>query len=383
MDATRTQSHSSRRLTRVAIVALAFALALMALPGVASADAHSRIKRPHQRKAHASQKKRKVVVTGKHGHSTGVTTTYGSPAAPPTIGENQEIVGIAPSSPSPGSTGSSKSAAPATIGTPSVTTETTPAAPVSVPPVAPEPPAQTLPTPELPASSGLLFDGTKSSQYSIEAAPHAVTEVPDPAGSGQSVFDLTVNNQDVAPITPTENPRAQMLSPGIIHPGDEFWLETKFFIPTGMPYVSEWMSLVSIYGPPFEGSSPWQISINEHELRWMRNGGHGYDIPWKAPLSAAEGNWTTVLLHEKFATEGFVEMWINGQQINFFSAGASRNPSHEPQTTHLSMETMDSSNDGGVNAAKIMQYRAVNMFQSASVYFQPLRIGTTRSSVEY
>jgi hypothetical protein len=377
MDAPRT----SRRLLTTAALALAFAVSFTALLGAAPADAHSRTKRPTPRKQTAAHhKKRKVAPTKKGGRSSWTGT--GAPSSPSSIGENQPTAGGAPEG-STTPTAKPTATPTTTTTTPTTTPETAPVSPVTIPPVAPEPPTQTLPTPELPTNGSVLFKGTKASEYSIEAAPHAVTEVPDPAGSGQSVFDLTVQNQDVAPITPTENPRAQMLSPGIINNGSEFWLQTKFYIPVGMPYVSEWLSLVSIYGPPFEGSSPWQISINEHELRWMRNGDHNWDVPWKAPLAAAEGHWTTVLLHEKFATNGFVEMWINGQQINFFAPGASRNSSHEAPTTRLEMATMDSSNNGGANAAKIMQYRAVNMFQAASIYFQPLVVGTSRSAVEY
>jgi hypothetical protein len=368
-----------RRLLTTAIVALAFAFATVALLGAASADAKSRVKHPQPRKALVHKKHKARVAPKKKGRPVAAPNSGGSSSS---LGGGQAVAGTPAPTTSGGTTTATQKPTVPTAAEPTPA-ETAPTPPATIPPVEAEPPTESLPTPELPTSAGLLFNGTKASDYSIEAAPHAVSEVPDPAGSGQSVFDLTVANQDVAPITPTENPRAQMLSPGLIHNGDEFWLQTKFYIPVGMPYVSEWMSLVSIYGPPFEGSSPWQISINEHELRWMRNGDHNWDIPWKAPLSAAEGQWTTVLLHEKFATEGFVEMWINGQQINFFSTGASRNPGREAQTPHLAMATMDSSNNAGANAAKIMQYRAVNMFQSASIYFQPLRIGTTRSAVEY
>jgi hypothetical protein len=63
-------------------------------------------------------------------------------------------------------------------------------------------------------------------------------------------------------------------------------------------------------------------------------------------------------------------MWIDGQQVSFPGAGQ-----------RISMKTMDSSNDEGPNAAKIMQYREAGMFSSASVYFGPLKLGTSRTSV--
>jgi hypothetical protein len=217
-------------------------------------------------------------------------------------------------------------------------------------------------------SAGLLFNGEHVSDFSLlQAAPGAITEVPNPSGGGTAI-DMTVNDRDVAPITPTDNPRAQALSDSIIEAGDEFWLSTSFYVPPGFPTVTGWMSLVSIYGPPFAGSSPWQIEVVGNELQWMRNSTYHWDVPWRTPL--ARGSWVSVLLHERFATDGWVEMWINGQQVSFFN-----------RETKLNMQTMDSSNGAGANAAKIMQYRKAGMFESASVYFGPLKLGTTRESV--
>jgi hypothetical protein len=256
-------------------------------------------------------------------------------------------------------------------------------------PAAPEateaPAEETVPTPaEAPAPSyadpDLIFDGGQIGDFGlIQAAPDAISEVADPAGSGKQVLKLTVDDGDVAPVTPTENPRAQALSPGVIHNGDDFWLETKFLLPADLPQIPSWFGLVSIYGAPFDGPSPWCIEINEDEFRWQRNGNSDWDIPWRAPL--IKGSWVTILTHERFADDGFIEMWVNGKQINFFAPG-NHNPNHHPQTTRLEMATMDSSNYAAPNAAKIMQYRKVGMFKSASVYFDHLKLGKTRASVE-
>jgi hypothetical protein len=191
---------------------------------------------------------------------------------------------------------------------------------------------------------------------------------------------MTVNDQDEAPVTPTDNPRAQALSPDIINQGQEFWLATKFLIPADFPTsVPGWMSLVSIYGAPFAGSSPWQVGIDGNQLSWDRNASYNWDTPWKTPL--VRGQWTTILLHERFASDGFVEMWVNGAPVTFFAPGSSYNPSRHAATQHLEMKTVDSSNGGGANAAKIMQYRQAGMFQSATVYFGALKVGTTRTAV--
>lgn len=251
---------------------------------------------------------------------------------------------------------------------------------------APEAAPQPEPAPEEPApeplpnlSADLLFDGSRLSAFAqLQAAPGAITEVADPLGSGATNFRFTVKDSDVYPITPTEDPRAQALSTSFIKSGDEIWLKTKFMLPSDLPSVPGWMSLVSIYGPPFDGPSPWRIGIDSNELHWQRNGSYGYDVPWRMPL--VRGRWITVLLHERFASDGWVEMWIDGAQIAFFATGG-YNPDHHPQTERLAMATMDSSNDGGSNHAKIMQYRQAGMFNSTSVYFGPLRVGTSRASV--
>jgi hypothetical protein len=217
--------------------------------------------------------------------------------------------------------------------------------------------------------SDLLFDGSRIANFDeLQAAPNAITEVPDPAGSGELSFQMNVSESDVYPVTPTENPRAQALSPPIIDAGDEFWLKTKFMLPEEMPTIDGWMSLVSIYGAPFNGSSPWQIEATEDELLWMRNETYDWDVPWRMPL--VKGRWITVLLHERFGSDGFVEMWIDGQPVSFFG-----------REQHLAMQTMDASNNEGANAAKIMQYREAGMFDSASVYFGALLVGKTRASV--
>jgi hypothetical protein len=219
------------------------------------------------------------------------------------------------------------------------------------------------------SSNDLLFNGAHLADFAqIQAAPDAIAETPDPLGSGESGFGMSVEDDDVFPLTPTDDPRAQALSPSLIDPGEEIWLKTKFMIPTDFPSVPGWMTLVSIYGPPFGGPSPWQVGIHDDELVWQRNGTYDYDVPWRAPLE--KGRWVEVLLHERFASDGWVEMWIDGQQVSF-PGGMER----------IEMQTMDSTNDGGANHAKIMQYRQAGMFDSATVYFGPLLLGTTRAAV--
>jgi hypothetical protein len=256
------------------------------------------------------------------------------------------------------------------------TKPTTPAIPTS--PSAPTTPT-TPATPSLPTVDS-IFAGVKLKDFAlVQSAPNAITEVPDPLGSGQTVLKLTVSDKDVAPITPTENPRAQALSPDIIKAGDEFWLSTTFMLPQDFPSnVPGWVGLGSIYGEPFGGPSPWQLDVEGDHICWPRNSNYKWDVPWQMPI--VKGQWITVLLHERFASDGWVEMWVNGQPIKFFTSGG-YNPNKVAPTEHLAMQTMDKSNNGGANSAKIANYREKGMFASLTVYFGALRVGKTRASV--
>jgi hypothetical protein len=270
---------------------------------------------------------------------------------------------------------------PTTPNTP--TTPTAPSKPTT--PTAPTTPgtptAPTAPVTPTPPTADSIFTGAKIKDFALlQSAPNAITEVPDPLGSGQNVIKMTVSDKDVAPITPTENPRAQALSPDIIKSGDEFWLSTKFLLPQDFPSnVPGWVGLGSIYGEPFGGPSPWQLDIEGEHICWPRNSNYKWDVPWQMPI--VRGQWVTVLLHERFASDGWVEMWVNGQPIKFFSSGGSYNPNKIAPTERLAMKTMDSSNNGGPNSAKIANYRLKGMFSSLTIYFGALRVGKTRASV--
>lgn len=263
----------------------------------------------------------------------------------------------------------------------------TPAEPAPTPtePTEPAPtPAEPVPPPtseEAPTSADLLFQGTHISDFWLnQSAPGAVSEVADPAGSGETVFKMTVKNSDVAPITPTSDPRAQLLTPNTIVAGQEFWWSAKFFLPADFPSsVPGWLTVMQgAYGPPFNGTPPWHLEISGSELRWQRNSTYGWDIPWRTPL--VRNRWVKVLLHEGFGTNGFVEMWIDGQQVSFFGAG-SYNPNHEATSQRLTMKTMDASNNGGANEMAIQSYRKAGMFETVTLFQGAPRLGKTRASV--
>jgi hypothetical protein len=232
-----------------------------------------------------------------------------------------------------------------------------------------------------PDTGDLLFSATHLSDFWLrQSAPGAITEAPDPAGSGQTVFKLTVSDNDGYPVTPTENPRAEMLSPPTIEAGDEIWWSARFFLPADFPTSTpNFVTLLQgPYGQPWNGTPPFHIEANGGVLKWQRNSTYGWDIPWQMPV--VKNQWVSFLIHERFGSDGWVEMWVNGQPITFF-AGGTNNPSHVAPTQHLAMATMDGSNNAQPNSIYLQQYRKKGMYPSLTVYQGPLKIGTTRASV--
>jgi hypothetical protein len=238
----------------------------------------------------------------------------------------------------------------------------------------------------IPAASAhakVLFDGSHLTNFEeVRGAAGTITEVSDPLGSGKTVFKTTVTNSQVYPSSPFSNPRADAVSPSFLEEGDEFWLKTKIMVPKSFPKsISGGMLLTSIIGAPAAGSPPWSLSTYGEDLSWQRNETYGYDIPWE--MSLERENWIGIVLHERLdgGGAGWVEMWVNGEQVTFFDPETSWNPNEEPETVRLQMATMDESNNAGPNNAKIVQSRELGAAATATVYFGPLLIGQARADV--
>lgn len=244
------------------------------------------------------------------------------------------------------------------------------------------------------ASAEILFEAQHVADFEKieECTSERTTEVSDPLGSGRTVLGFTVHDTDVygagcphAPGPPkgSPNPRAQGVSPALIEEGDEFWLRAKILIPSSYPTLSgsgSFLTMIGLYGPPFEGSSPWRFEAQGGNFIYERNSTYG-DTPWKAPLE--KGKWVEIMVHERFAAgqDGWIEFWFNGNQVTFFKPGSSDNPKKEEPTQKLVMATRDASNDGGANSFRMAQYRAAGVFDVGSLYFQFLKVGETRASV--
>jgi hypothetical protein len=249
--------------------------------------------------------------------------------------------------------------------------------PVEVPheePTPEEPPAEEPVPPAMPSFVG----NTIRSFYLNNSEPGAVTEVPDPLGSGQTVFKFTIGDNDKTQGS-TPNPRGELISRPNISNGSEFWWSTKFFLPPEYPASTPgFVTLMQLFGGQASGSPPFHLEATGGVIKWQRNATYGWDVPWQMPQIT--DRWVTVLSHMRFARDGFVELWIDGQQVTFFTAGTV-NPNHVAPTTRLVMETMDSSNNASPNSLYLQQYRLKGMYPELTTYEGPLLIGPTRASV--
>lgn len=220
-------------------------------------------------------------------------------------------------------------------------------------------PPPTQPPPTQPPPTGTakpdLFNGDQIRDFpGNQSAPGAISEVADPLGSGQTVFKMTVKDSDRVI---SENPRAQLESPSFVTPNLEFWFRTKLLIPNEFPTFSGWMTLFSVYGPPYAGSGPWHIASGDgRNIGWE-------DHNWRVPIT--RGKWMDIMQHGVFSENGFLEIFLNGQLSMPKTNAALRNRT----------------NSGGNNNVRIAQYRQAGMFDVATLYWGPLLCGTTRASV--
>jgi hypothetical protein len=226
------------------------------------------------------------------------------------------------------------------------TSGTTPP-PTTPPPTTPPPSSGGNPTP----TGVKIFDGTRLSSWPtvIEASSDRITEVPDPLGGGKTVLRFHVDDSDTV-ISP--NPRAQLESPNFVNPGDEIWWGGRILFPSNFPTPSNsgWISVDSVYGPPYAGASPAPIQVVkcacDSAPSWGLVNTNWTTRYWGFPLSSIRGKWMTWLVHEKFAASGWMEVWVNGQNV----------------MPRRNITLIDSANNGGTNHVSQTFYRQKGMF---------------------
>lgn len=243
-------------------------------------------------------------------------------------------------------------------------------------------------------STGLVWNGDLStanlSQYgSVQAckgpSPTAgVTLVNSPVHPGYSFSSaFNVSDQSITANCPqlgsSGHPNANIQSPGIFYPGDNYYVGFSTLFPSTFPsnictpYVSGcWMQIMEIYGAPYGGSSPVAFDVWGNKLELWTH----YGTIWTAPTNIVKGAWQDLVVHVNFSTNpsvGYVELWWNGHP-QVFNNGSTR---YYEATLQVGVNTNGTSPD----RLYLDQYRGANPARSTvTLYHSAAKVGTTYAS---
>jgi hypothetical protein len=231
--------------------------------------------------------------------------------------------------------------------------------------------------------------------YSEQCQPGRITVYSDankPAGAptprqGTYAARFHVLDTDVAPCTSTENPRAELEAPeSLFKPGDDRWEFWSLYLPASLPTPlcgscddGAWFVFQEDYGAPFDGSPAigWNFDFTSNPKRIRMDRGEQYDHDQPGAVDMITGRWLDFLVHKTFANSagggGFVEAWVDGKAISFNANGCDNCTKLMTQTMHSTQKSL---------GFYLTAYRMAGYFAAFDVYYDAVRIGTSRSAVE-
>jgi Polysaccharide lyase len=226
------------------------------------------------------------------------------------------------------------------------------------------------------SSTGLLFNGTNKSAWPVDqsATTARIRKVSNPIGSGTALRFQTYNG-DVFPLTPTTNPRAQLLAPLSNSPGVQFWESYEVYVPTNFPLAAThhgWISLGSpAFGPPWAGTPSVELAIVDGDFRFQRNGyaADPWQIAWQTPV--VEGRWVRFTWHVLLSRAGYVQLYMNNAPLELADGSAT--------STTLYMPVIDQSNYEGPWISQLAVYYKHNMAPKVTLYFRDFQIAKTEA----
>ena len=225
--------------------------------------------------------------------------------------------------------------------------------------------------------SGLLFNGSNKGAWADQSAVVSrIQEVRDPATGVGKVLRFVAYNSDVFPITPTQNPRAQLVTPLRVRPGGQFWESYEVYVPRSFPVARTYHAWVALgspaYGAPWAGSPSIELGINAGHFRFQRNGfaDHPWQIAWQMPLVL--GRWVRFTWHVLLSRQGFAQLYVDNSPVALASGGS--------RSTTLAMPVIDQSNGIGPWFSQLSVYFQHNAFSKLTLYFKDFRIGTSEAA---
>jgi hypothetical protein len=260
-----------------------------------------------------------------------------------------------------------------------------------------------LPPYQYSSASGLL-SGWDHQHSNTDPNVEGVAVVDDPLGL-KSTTDPSRAVRKVIKITTDEHlrfdgyVRAQLRSPPLLGAGEHRWVIAEVYIPPGTPVMPDapgtFWTILSIFGPPYNGSGPDSISLDRNRA------GTGNDITWRLPdgdviwrTPATPGVWHIVAQHIFLSSDpakGFSEIWYSQRRPD----GTPRMPLTRqmiggadgiPLTYRRYYATLDPAHnwDGTPDSVNLANYHSANIWPGRrfiSLYFARYRIYDGRTSV--
>ena len=224
----------------------------------------------------------------------------------------------------------------------------------------------------------VLFNGSAISSWWLNqsASPTRVQSVPDPSGAAGTVQQFTTYNSDVAPLTPTNNPRSQLCTPQLFKSGQQYWESFEVYVPTSFNFAKTgWLYLESaVYGKPFNGTPPVTLSIENGAFRFQRTslGGNPFQIAWTTPV--VKGQWYRFTWHFDLSASGWVELYVNDVQEPLLDG--------KTQVMRLPIAMLDATDSKGPWYSQEQVYYQHGAYPSATIDFKNYAIGTTQAAAE-
>lgn len=208
-----------------------------------------------------------------------------------------------------------------------------------------------------------------------------------PPREGKYAARFRVLDSDVEPCTSSENPRAELETPEeLFKPGDDRWEAWSMYIPADTPEPlcgacidRGWFVIQEDYGAPFDGSPAigWNLDFTTAPHTFRMDRGEQYDHDQPGIVSMIKGRWIDLLVHKKFANTasggGFVEAWVDGMPITFKAKGCDNCTRLMTQTMHSTQRQV---------GFYLLAYRERGYFSTFDIFYDAVRIGTTRDAVE-
>ena len=213
-------------------------------------------------------------------------------------------------------------------------------------------------------------------------ADRLTTSNAGPVRAGSHAAKFTVYNSDVAPLTVSENPRAQLNygagEQGRFCAGDERYIAfSQYFPPNFTDHPGGgWTQMVSIgWGHPYGSTqSPVSTVVDDHptlmgdRIRMSLNG----TVQWSEVLQ--RGVWYDFTYHIKFSRNpsvGYIEMWKNGQRVTF---------ANDQQT--IFTNTLPTTNAPSCGNLQVPNYYMAGMTSSQTIYYDEVKVGTSYAAVQ-